>query len=67
MEPKSVKSRTTEQLAPIYRQVAVKWLQWERGMSSNEANDCLGLWPVDRVACEAIDVATFVVDNCHGR
>ena len=60
-------SRITEELAPVYRTIAIKWLVWDRGMTAEDAAYVMSKWPDSGQAAEAVDVATFIVDECHGR
>ncbi len=60
-------TKTTDDLAPVYKRLAVKWLMWDRGMTAEAAAVCVEAWPDHGRASEAVDVATFIVDECHGR
>jgi hypothetical protein len=60
-------AQSPDDIAPAYRNVAVRWLVWDRGMTIEDAEACIQSWPDHDKASEAIDVATFIVDECHGR
>jgi hypothetical protein len=63
----SDRSQTAADLPLDHKRVAVKWLVWEHGMTVDEACSTIEQWPVSRKASEAVDVATFIVEECHGR
>lgn len=59
-------TETLADLAPVYQRIAVKWLIFDRGMTVEEAHACVLRWPDHGNASEAVDVATFIVEECHG-
>ena len=70
MKDQPADSQTTDDLAPVYKRLAVKWLMWDRGMTAEAAAVCVEAWPdaAGRFP-EAVDgeAHTFIVDECHGR
>jgi hypothetical protein len=49
-----------------YRAVALKWLMWNHGKTSQEAVEELDRRPFTELAAEVADVAAFVVEQCGG-
>lgn len=61
--PQSINLTT---LHTTYQKVAIRWLMWDLGATEEEAKEILANWPDQGQASYAIDVATFIVEECHG-
>jgi hypothetical protein len=69
--PMADRTDTADDLPAPHKRVAIKWLMWEHGMTVEEASTAFDGLPhgatIARARREAIDVATFIVEECHGR
>lgn len=65
-------NRTTEapslkDVPTLHQQIAIRWLMWDIGATEEEAKEALDKWPDQGRATYAIEVAKFIVEECHGR
>ncbi len=53
------------------KRVAVKWLVFRHGHTAKQASDVMDgkfcSHPYDGLRQEATDIATFIIEECHGR
>jgi hypothetical protein len=64
-------AQTAIDLPESHKRVAMRWLEWQHGMTPEEASAAFDGSPhgatISRARRDAIDAATFIVEECHGR